>query len=82
MAKLKAVWEGLVEGRPSGTYIRPHAAGGYEFGRWWHNPWGYRFERLGDRPTREACREGFAEADRAAEARSRALNKRRRKRHG
>lgn len=79
MAKLVKLWEGLQEGRPSGTYIRPHTDGTYEFGRWAHSILGhYRFTRIGERPTREACREALEADDKAHERRAKQLNKRRR----
>lgn len=80
MAKaLKSTWEGLTSG-PGGTYIRPQTGSGYEFGRWSRSlipSLGYRFKRLGDRTTMEACREALKGIDAEAERRTRSLNKRR-----
>jgi hypothetical protein len=77
MAKAKAIWEGLAEGRSSGTYIRPLVTGDYEVGRWWHGFMGHwRFEALGVRPSRDACKALLEEDDKRMERRSRELNKR------
>jgi hypothetical protein len=83
MAKAISKWIGLSEDRPSGTYIRPHGHGlqGYSYGRWSRQFLGhYRFDHLGSAATVEACKEALAEADRAAERHSAALNKRRKRR--
>ena len=74
--------EGLSPNVPSGTYIRGHE-GGFAFGRWWRavGPDGdhVRFEPLGDRRSREECRAALEAFDKAAEKRSRELNKKRRR---
>lgn len=79
--KIAKLWEGLTATGLSGTYIRPHA-GGYAFGRWWNNPWGYRFEHLGERSTVEACREALAGLDKSLERKAEKLRRARRQSRG